>query len=55
MAASWEGNFFEDFREGQIYRHSLGRTITEADNVSSMARVVSGSGFKVGDLVRGKE
>ncbi len=33
MAKSWEGNFFEDFREGQIYRHSLGRTITEADNI----------------------
>jgi acyl dehydratase len=33
MAESWEGNFFEDFRVGQIYRHPLGRTITEADNI----------------------
>jgi itaconyl-CoA hydratase len=28
----WEGNFFEDFRVGDRYRHSLGRTISEADN-----------------------
>ncbi len=32
MVESWEGNFFEDFRVGQVYRHPLGRTITEADN-----------------------
>jgi itaconyl-CoA hydratase len=28
----WEGNFFEDFSVGEMYRHSLGRTISEADN-----------------------
>jgi len=28
----WEGNFFEDFRVGDLVRHSLGRTISEADN-----------------------
>ncbi len=33
MAQSWEGNFFEDFRVGQVFRHPLGRTITEADNI----------------------
>ncbi len=26
------GRFFEDFQVGDIYRHPLGRTITEADN-----------------------
>jgi itaconyl-CoA hydratase len=26
------GNFFEDFRIGDVYRHPLGRTISEADN-----------------------
>ncbi|HWL01529.1 MAG TPA: MaoC family dehydratase [Microbacteriaceae bacterium] len=28
----WEGRFFEDFEPGDLYRHPLGRTITEADN-----------------------
>ncbi len=28
----WEGNFFEDFAVGDVYRHQLGRTISEADN-----------------------
>ncbi len=28
----WEGNFFEDFTVGDTYRHTLGRTIGEADN-----------------------
>jgi len=27
------GRFFEDFSVGDVYRHPLGRTITEADNV----------------------
>lgn len=27
------GRFFEDFAVGDIYRHPLGRTITEADNI----------------------
>lgn len=27
------GNYFEDFTVGQVFRHPLGRTITEADNV----------------------
>ncbi|MCY3800758.1 MAG: MaoC family dehydratase [Chloroflexi bacterium] len=28
----WRGRFFEDFDVGDVYRHPLGRTITEADN-----------------------
>jgi itaconyl-CoA hydratase len=28
----WSGRFFEDFVEGDLYRHPYGRTITEADN-----------------------
>ena len=28
----WQGRFFEDFEIGAVYRHPLGRTITEADN-----------------------
>jgi itaconyl-CoA hydratase len=27
-----EGNFLEDFQVGDVYRHPLGRTISEADN-----------------------
>jgi itaconyl-CoA hydratase len=30
--AGWEGRFFEDLEVGDIYRHPLGRTVTEADN-----------------------
>lgn len=29
----WEGRFYEDFEVGDIYRHPLGRTITETDNI----------------------
>lgn len=32
LGRGWEGNFFEDFRVGDLVRHSLGRTISEADN-----------------------
>lgn len=28
----WEGRFYEDFEIGDVYRHPLGRTITDADN-----------------------
>jgi acyl dehydratase len=28
----WEGRYYEDFEVGDIYRHPLGRTITETDN-----------------------
>lgn len=29
----WIGRFLEDFEEGDAYPHSLGRTITESDNI----------------------
>lgn len=29
----WEGRFLEDFRVGDVYRHTGGRTITETDNI----------------------
>lgn len=28
----WQGRFFEDFEVGDVYRHPLGRTITQTDN-----------------------
>jgi acyl dehydratase len=28
----WRGRFYEDFEPGDVYRHPLGRTITETDN-----------------------
>ncbi|GAA1793825.1 MaoC family dehydratase [Actinomadura chokoriensis] len=28
----WTGRFYEDFRVGDVYRHPLGRTVTESDN-----------------------
>jgi itaconyl-CoA hydratase len=28
----WEGRCFEDFTVGDVYRHPLGRTVSEADN-----------------------
>lgn len=28
----WRGRFYEDFEVGDIYRHPLGRTISETDN-----------------------
>jgi acyl dehydratase len=28
----WNGRYFEDFELGDVYRHPLGRTITDADN-----------------------
>lgn len=28
----WPGRFFEDFEEGDVYEHPLGRTVTSTDN-----------------------
>src|SRR5690606_37817707 len=28
----WQGRYYEDFVVGDVYRHPLGRTISEADN-----------------------
>ncbi len=30
--AGWEGRFYEDLVPGDLYRHPLGRTVSEADN-----------------------
>lgn len=32
VQAGWQGRFFEDFQVGDIYKHPLGRTVTEFDN-----------------------
>lgn len=29
----WSGRFYEDFEVGDVYRHPLGRTVTEVDNI----------------------
>jgi acyl dehydratase len=29
----WHGRYYEDFQVGDVYRHHLGRTITETDNI----------------------
>jgi acyl dehydratase len=29
----WTGRFYEDFEIGDVYKHPLGRTVTEADNI----------------------
>lgn len=29
----WNGRYYEDFEVGDVYRHALGRTITETDNI----------------------
>jgi itaconyl-CoA hydratase len=28
----WQGRYYEDFAVGDMYRHRLGRTVTESDN-----------------------
>lgn len=33
LKTGWQGRFFEDFEVGDVYRHPLGRTVTEADNI----------------------
>jgi itaconyl-CoA hydratase len=32
IKATWQGRFYEDFTVGDVYRHRLGRTISETDN-----------------------
>lgn len=32
VRSGWSGRFFEDLAVGDIYRHPLGRTVSEADN-----------------------
>lgn len=33
MKTGWQGRVYEDFEVGDTYRHPLGRTITQADNI----------------------
>jgi itaconyl-CoA hydratase len=33
MAEGSPGRFFEDFKVGDVFRHELGRTLTEVDNI----------------------
>ncbi|MFN0038315.1 MAG: hypothetical protein ACKVP2_02240 [Burkholderiales bacterium] len=28
----WRGRFYEDFEVGDVYRHPLGRNVTQSDN-----------------------
>jgi len=32
ITPGWEGRFYEDFKIGAVYRHPLGRTVSETDN-----------------------
>jgi len=32
LVPGWNGRYFEDFTEGDVYRHPLGRTISTTDN-----------------------
>jgi len=32
VVEGWSGRYYEDFEIGDIYRHALGKTVTEADN-----------------------
>ncbi|MEX2598196.1 MAG: MaoC family dehydratase [Dehalococcoidia bacterium] len=34
LKPGWEGRYLEDFEVGDVYRSSIGRTITEFDNIS---------------------
>lgn len=33
IKTGWQGRVYEDFEVGDLYRHPLGRTITQADNI----------------------
>ena len=33
IKTGWHGRVYEDFEVGDVYRHPLGRTITQADNI----------------------
>lgn len=32
LVTGWEGRYYEDFGEGEVYRSRFGRTVTELDN-----------------------
>lgn len=33
VKSGWKGRFYEDFEDGDIYSHPLGRTVTQTDNI----------------------
>jgi itaconyl-CoA hydratase len=33
VKTGWQGRVYEDFELGDVYRHPVGRTITQADNI----------------------
>ncbi len=33
LVEGWHGRYYEDFEEGDIYKHPFGKTVTETDNV----------------------
>ena len=33
LVEGWHGRYFEDFEEGDVYKHPFGRTVTETDDV----------------------
>lgn len=33
IQSGWQGREYEDFQVGDVYRHPIGRTITQADNI----------------------
>jgi acyl dehydratase len=33
LVEGWQGRFYEDFEEGQVFKHPYGRTLTETDDV----------------------
>ena len=33
IKAGWQGRFYEDFEIGDVYKHRLGRTVTQTDNI----------------------
>jgi acyl dehydratase len=33
LVAGWQGRYYEDFEEGDVYKHPYGRTVTETDDV----------------------
>ena len=32
-STGWRGRFFEDFTEGDVFQHPLGKTVTTTDNM----------------------
>lgn len=41
MALTGTGNYFEDFKAGQVFRHARGKTMCEQDNVGITLQVLN--------------